>query len=115
MKTDLDYIKELNTKLNKYPYYFDESNIGTYKVATPSQFRSKKKGMCWEYVGYEAYYFSKYFPNIKYTTYFIMMADNNGFPSHTFLVFKWNNDYIYILNLHLKILEECIKRQLNKI
>ena len=66
-----------------------------YKFASPTQFEKQNGGVCWDYVTYEADYFSKNFPNIKYTAYYVVFDDKDNFPTHTFLILYTDSQYIY--------------------
>jgi hypothetical protein len=62
-----------------------------YRLMSPKEFEKFGGGVCWDYVPYEAYYFSKNFPNIKYKTFYHVFNDNHNCPTHTFLLFYMNN------------------------
>lgn len=57
-------------------------------IQSPEEFEQSKVGVCWDYVSYEAWYFRKYFPEVKFKTYYIQFFDNADEPTHTILTFN---------------------------
>lgn len=99
-------ILEFNDKLNKMEYIIpNNGNIITqikandfltkYYLLTPDEFIKYNGGICWDYVTYEAIYFKKYFPSIKFKTFYHEIVDNIANPTHTFLIFKYHNYYYW--------------------
>ena len=92
-------IRELLRRLNSYDYGYIKNGQkikGTknffedYKSLTISEFEKYQIGVCWDYVHYEAYWFSK--NKYKYETFYIQVQDeDNDCPSHTYLVFYLPN------------------------
>lgn len=66
-----------------------------YQYQRPHDFNKSKVGTCWDYVGYESWYFSRNFQNVQYNTYCIIFRDGITDPSHTFLIFQLNGNYYY--------------------
>lgn len=66
-----------------------------YQYQRPHDFSKSKVGTCWDYVGYESWYFSRNFQNVQYNTYCIIFRDGITDPSHTFLIFQLNGNYYY--------------------
>ena len=96
-------IIDFNTKLNNYEYIIPSSGKLTvtsedfmkyYKVLTPKEFETYKGGVCWDYVAYEAEYFKKHFPFVKFKTYFVVSINGITQPTHTFILFNYNG-YVY--------------------
>lgn len=67
----------------------DVNFINSYIIQSPKKLLQTKCGMCFEQVELERELFLK--SNIEIKTYFIYIDDNQGRPSHTFLVFYDNN------------------------
>lgn len=95
----LTEIIEFNNKLNNFEYILpNNGNIVThisyedycnyYRYLSSSEFEKYTGGICWDYVAYEANWFSR--KAIKYNTYFIYF-DNKQMSSHTVLLFYHNN------------------------
>ena len=98
----LQEIIKFNNLLNKFDYIIPASNTSDvssktyeyYKMLKPEEFEKYHGGICWDYVAYEADYFNKNFPEIKYSVYFIVSINDDDQPTHTFLLFKHKN-YTY--------------------
>lgn len=99
---DLDAVIEFNKKLNNMEYIIVTKNkkiitkikakdFDNYETLNPTEFIKYNGGICWDYVMYEAYAFSKYFRNIKYKTFFVCNYNKKSNPTHTFLLFYLNN------------------------
>lgn len=99
---DLDAVIEFNKKLNNMEYIIVTKNkkiitkikakdFDNYETLNPTEFIKYNGGICWDYVMYEAYCFSKYFRNIKYKTFFVCNYNKKSNPTHTFLLFYLNN------------------------
>lgn len=90
-----DEIIDLLKRLNSYDYGYVKNGkkikgmknfFEDYKSLTISEFEKYEIGVCWDYVHYEAYWFSKH--GYKYETFYIQVQDeDNDCPSHTYLVF----------------------------
>lgn len=104
-KSSFDDIVAFNKMLNEYEYIIpNKGNIITrvtleswnkYYLLTPSEFEKYHGGICWDYVVYETFYFKKYFSGVKFETYFQVVDDGKNYPSHTFLIFEYNNKYYW--------------------
>lgn len=102
---NFDDIVAFNKMLNEYEYIIpNKGNIITrvtleswnkYYLLTPSEFEKYHGGVCWDYVVYETFYFKKYFSGVKFETYFQVVDDGKIYPSHTFLIFEYNNKYYW--------------------
>ena len=102
---NFDDIVAFNNMLNEYEYIIpNKGNIITrvtleswnkYYLLTPSEFEKYHGGICWDYVAYETFYFKKYFSGVKFETYFQVVDDGKNYPSHTFLIFEYNNKYYW--------------------
>lgn len=57
-----------------------------YRTVSPSEFETKRIGVCWDYTAYEAYYFKEFF-DFKFKTYYLEL-DNDMRDTHTFLVYE---------------------------
>ena len=90
-------IRNLNNTLNKYKYgvlinnrvEVNDIDFGKYRTLKIEEFEKYKVGVCWDFVNYEAYWFSKH--NYKYKTIYMVLDDNANCPTHTFLLFYLNN------------------------
>lgn len=105
-KTLFDDIVAFNQMLNNYEYIVpnggdiisevsDDAFTDNFRLLSPAEFEKYKGGVCWDYVVYEAYYFNKYFPDISYSVYFEVLDNKADCPTHTFLIFKYNNKYYW--------------------
>ena len=56
----------------------------------PLDFEKSMVGVCWDCVAYEAWYFKKHFPGVKFRTYYLQYFHKNDCPSHTILTFEMN-------------------------
>lgn len=94
-------IKKLNSKLNKFGfgavvdgklYSKEEMDWSKYKTLTLEEMEKFKVGVCWDFVNYEANWFTN--NKIPFETYmFVMqMSDNvDDIITHTFLIFSFEN------------------------
>ena len=64
-----------------------------YYLQTPEELLKSKCGVCWDQVELERKLFSD--ANIPFKTYFIYLHDKDMLPSHTFLVFFYNNKFYW--------------------
>ena len=92
-------IKTFNDRLNVMEY-IAVTNTGRvirrvtdeafmlHRTLTPDKFLKYNGGVCWDYVAYEASFFSENFPSIRYKTFFVCF---NSESTHTFLLFYTNN------------------------
>lgn len=69
-----------------------------YIMQSPQQFEKSKVGVCWDYVSYEAWYFKKHFPDVKFKTYYAQFFNKGECPSHTFLFFQLGGTWYYFEN-----------------
>ena len=60
-----------------------------YMLQLPNQLRKSKLGVCWDQVELERELFAK--RNIPFETYFIVYYDDDKCPTHTFILFEYNN------------------------
>lgn len=90
--------------MNKIEYgYFDIYNVvhndiddnfsKFYKLQTPQETLKNGIGVCWDQVELERYLFSS--NKIEFKTYFIVHYDEDKCPTHTFLIYKDNNNYCW--------------------
>lgn len=106
----------------KIEHFEDNNDDREYYLQTPEETFDRKIGICWDRCELLRYYFEKNEYNFK--TYFIYLYINDNYcPSHSFLVFEKNNQYIWIepsLSLitrgihYYKSEEECLKDVKNK-
>ena len=99
----MKYTEEIMTLMNKIEYGWvdKEGNPHTklenmaenYLLQMPEELIKSKKGVCWDQVELERYYFKEKGIDIK--SYFIVYYDNKRFPCHTFMSFKDNNKYYW--------------------
>ena len=74
----------------------DKSQLIKYKTLTPDEFKKLGLGVCWDYTAFEADYFEKNIPEIKWETYFIAMQERSGAVStHTFLIFEYHGAWYW--------------------
>ena len=67
-------------------------------VQTGEEVKKTKIGTCWDQVELERLWFDK--NNFNFKTFFIWFGENRDiYPTHTFLVFKQNNDYYWFENV----------------
>lgn len=95
---------EIMNKMNDIEYgYLDKDGIihrgsddefaDNYVLETPDEVLTNKIGVCWDQVELERKLFSE--NNIKFNTYFIVHYDDNTCPTHTFLIYEYNNKYYW--------------------
>lgn len=101
MRSTLERILALNKELTSYDYGFKvngkkETDWKKYRVCSPAEFEKHRCGVCWDFAIYQAYYFKKNFPNIKFKTWYVVFDNNHDCPTHTFTTFKIShNKYGY--------------------
>ena len=90
----LNEIIAFNQKLNGMEYIIctDDGKVITevssddfanhYRLLSPSEFEKRNGGICWDYVVYEAWYFKKNFPKVKFKTFFNVFDDGKTCPTH---------------------------------
>ena len=81
-------IIDLNIQLNNMEYI----ELG-YTIPS-NQFVKQNGGTCWDYVCFEDQWFDKY-TNIEHECYYIESKVSDSLPTHTILIFKYNNIYYY--------------------
>ncbi len=86
---DVDY-GWVDKNKNKHPEV-DDLFENNYCLQSPKELLKSKLGVCWDQVELERYFFKS--RDIK--TYFICYYDNEGCPSHTFLVLKEKDNYYW--------------------
>lgn len=74
-------------------YVIDKDFESSYKLQSPGETLNNKVGVCWDQVELERCLFDK--KNIKFNTYFIVYYSDNICPTHTFLIYKIDNDYYW--------------------
>lgn len=104
MKSILEFVNTPNKDIPKQLLnimkdieYDNKTNDENYIVKTPSQLIKIKSGICYDQVEFERVYFEKH--KYQYKTYFAYEkepVDDN--PTHTFLIFKENNQYFWFEN-----------------
>lgn len=101
-----DKILKLNDRLNDYEYMVPNNGnpithiknddfVKYYILLSPNEFEKYKGGICWDYVAYEAMYFRAKYPNIKFETYYQVIDNRNDNPTHTFLIFEFDNKWYW--------------------
>ena len=101
-----DKILKLNDRLNAYEYMVPNNGnpithiknddfVKYYILLSPNEFEKYKGGVCWDYVEYEAMYFRAKYPNIKFETYYQVIDNRNDNPTHTFLIFEFDNKWYW--------------------
>lgn len=101
----LSIIVQINDRLNKANYQIvhrgkaiynieSEDFLKRYKTMNARKFEKYDGGVCWDYVVYEANWFNKYMPDIKYDVFYFEMVDDITNPTHTFLIFYYE-DKVY--------------------
>jgi len=118
------YIDGNNNKYDDVNQNFDK----IYILQSPEQLLKSKRGVCWDQVEFERTYFES--NGYKYKTFFLVYYDENDCPTHTFLTYKQNDEWIWFENswelhrgLHkyydieslLKDVKEKFIKSLNKI
>lgn len=66
-----------------------------YHVASPHDFEKQEGGICWDFVTYQADYFNRHFKGIQYTTWYIEFNAPPDYPTHTFMIIRHGDKYIY--------------------
>lgn len=96
---DMNNMKyQLKNKNYQLDNITDESDYDKYyRVLSPQDFIKYGGGTCWDYVIYQAYYFKRYYPGIKFYTFYHQSVheDPNDAPSHTFMIFTVNNKWYW--------------------
>jgi len=77
---------------NKYNVV-NASFSNNYILQSPKQIRENKIGVCWDQVELERYYFDNV--QLSYKTYFLCHYDNDKCPTHTFLVYEFENCFYW--------------------
>lgn len=94
-------IRQLNNRLNQFGYgYIVNGKVVQdmdlfyeyYRTIPIRAFERYKVGVCWDYVNYEDWWFTK--ENIKHQCYFIVQ-NNEELATHTFLVYEDRGMYYY--------------------
>ena len=106
--SDFDKILDFYDKIKSFDYGFvsngkrytgkildEEKTFDNYKSMSPLFVEKNEICVCWDAVRYEAYWFSKNVPNIRYKCYYCEYEPRIG-NSHTWLVFTYNNEeYVF--------------------
>jgi hypothetical protein len=81
-------IEALNEYLNTFSYgsIYGDLPYDYYSI-DPVTFEREKKGVCWDFVAFQADYFNKHFYN-PYKIYYL--ESNDGMFCHAFMVYKTN-------------------------
>ena len=101
----LETIKQFNDITNQMEYIIpnngdiiynikSEDFLHKYRVLSPMEFEMYDGGVCWDYVIYQANWFKKNKPKIKYKTFYFEIVDDNNNPTHTFMLFYYK-DKVY--------------------
>ena len=101
LSSNLQYIKKFNDKLNKFNYGIlvnDEvitENIdwSQYKTIPIHKFATKKVGVCWDFVNYQALWFDNNGYSID--TYFLECVTDDRYDTHTFNIIHVDGYHIY--------------------
>lgn len=112
----MDKVLEFNRRMNKFKYGLAVNGIidasrntsgsdfdKLYHFANPAQFEKQDGGICWDFVTYEADYFKKNIPEIKFTCWYVIFNAAPNYPTHTFLTFKLGSKYILFESSFRKI------------
>lgn len=95
-------IVKFNKELNLYEYGIlingkvhteDDIDLSQYRTIPVRDFKKYRAGVCWDFVNYEADWFKRH--RYEFNTYYIQIDNNADCPSHTFLVFRYNNKSYY--------------------
>lgn len=96
-------IVAFNNELNNFEYIIpatgklnvsEDDFMKYYKMLTPKEFEKYGGGVCWDYVAYEADYFKRHFPSIKFKSFFVVSINDMDQPTHTFILFDYKG-YTY--------------------
>lgn len=79
--------KDIMNLMNGIDYGID--NIDNYMLQSPKQLLKSKRGLCWDQVELERYYFEK--NNYRIKTFFVIGNSGINFHTHTFLVYRKDN------------------------
>lgn len=80
-------IEELHKRLSGFSYGTIYGSFPhDYRSVEPAVFAREKKGVCFDYVAYQADYFKKNYPGIKYDLFYF--ETNFGEFCHTFMLYK---------------------------
>jgi hypothetical protein len=80
-------ILELNAELNKFSYGCIYGSFPYYyRSVEPRVFEKMKKGVCWDFVAYQKYFFDKKFPDIRYKIYYL--ESDFGQTCHSFMIYE---------------------------
>ena len=104
---NVDTPEELNKYLNNFEYDNDiAANPKSYRSLSPKKFLKLRKGICWDFVEFEAEYFKEVFANYKFTTeelqdnkyslYFYQQEDGKSNAAHTWLAYM-KNYTVYVI------------------
>lgn len=112
----MDRVLEFNKRMNKFKYGLAVNGVidtsrntsgsdydKLYHFANPTQFEKQDGGICWDFVTYEADYFKKNIPGIKFTCWYVIFNAAPNYPTHTFLTFKLGSKYILFESSFRKI------------
>lgn len=112
----MNKVLEFNKRMNKFKYGLAVNGIidasrntsgsdfdKLYHFANPAQFEKQDGGICWDFVTYEADYFKKNIPGIKFTCWYVIFNAAPNYPTHTFLTFKLGSKYILFESSFRKI------------
>lgn len=96
---EMNYMNyQLRNKYYQLDRIRDESDFDKYyRLLTPQEFIKYGGGVCWDYVVYQAYYFKKFYPGVKFYTFYhqTVHEDPNDALSHTFMIFTINNKWYW--------------------
>lgn len=95
----MDFLEEIDAKMSAIEYgwvdnannrHTDLTDFGnSYKLQSPEQLLKSRLGVCWDQVELER----KLFTDAKIATrsFFIVHYDDDKCPTHTFILFEYNN------------------------
>ena len=105
--SEIQNILKFNKDMNKFTYGVAINGVidrkirppedydKFYRFSNPEKFKKQNGGICWDYVTYEADYFHKHFPNLKFNAYYVIFDDGYDLPTHTFIILECDGKYIY--------------------
>lgn len=104
-RNEFNKISLFNDACNEFQYGVFNNGILTqssysdydkyWRLASPSQFEKQGGGTCWDFTAYEADFFKNKLSKTWFKTIYIMFNKPENYPSHTFLVFKYDDEFYY--------------------
>lgn len=104
-KKQLNYIKDLYMYFASHNFQYgykdsdgnlisDDDYDTIYKLQSPDEFEKSKTGICWDYAIYEEYKLRRL--HVPCQSYFVELATKENCQTHTFVIAKIDEWYIYI-------------------